>query len=842
MVILLGKIKKLKNGNEYVFPITISDAVFVDEVTSLKEYMKKQGGIGSYVLELKRWGVVNDSTDYTDKAIATNNSMGLNNALIWADAQGYKEFILPEGVYLIDETMPIEPKSFMTLNLGGSILRIRDNGLQGYHIIEFSKDQNFSRITNGKIQGDRYNHDYTSIGTHEHGIGVHVAGGSKFISIDNLEILDTTGDACTTGSSYGQIPGFYITNSTFEHGGINPSTGALEVNSTRIRFKDPISLDFELIKDNNYLGLYGDGYGGLGSDIISPAYDIAFYRSDNTLIRYYSSVEFYDDVNIPKNASYARISLYQSTLPNSVSITLRSPKYPYQTFIEKCNIHHCRRQGLSLQGKFIYVRDNQIHHIDGTPPQGGIDIEDGYAGNQYIFIDNNFFYENNSYDIVIKAARNVRISRNKLSGALYGPTLSISTGSEQIIVSHNTISGDANFYGETIVSNNIFYQSRINAVSEDGIRDKEVIIDSCIFKNCQLNIRKIKKYIVMVSNCTFINNIGKSKYTAATVNFNSEPQTITNCTFKGDSNDNGIFQVFSGAKNGWLLDSLVFSELTKAVTLPPGHISNCIFSNSPQIIIGTNETHEYFINFCKFNLAPYAWIHMALCKSVMFMNCSIVGEDGYVFRLYDIKELIIRDNVISYPISSNIFEFFRIEAAFKGNKILLDRNDFLSNSNKRLVEPLSTNLPSTQVIIKNNIFTNVNLGYKEFNPTVSMINNTIDGVIDPYFKLVAAPTNGFFKLAQEFKHSNPTPGGFIGWICTTAGYASNRPWSPSTNYTKGTIIYYNDHVYQAQNNGTTSSTSPTFPQTPGEAVIDNNITWKELGFRAVFKQYGSIQS
>ncbi|MGX2961367.1 right-handed parallel beta-helix repeat-containing protein [Peribacillus sp. JNUCC 23] len=834
-----GKIKKVKYDNEYVYPITVGKAVYVNSTKSLSDIMRERGsGFASYVLDLDRWGVRNDVSDFTDKVTSQKTSQGINNAIEWASQNGYVEVILPKGIYLVDENVPIEPLSFMTLNLGGSILRVRDNELPSYVILGFTKEQKYSRITNGKIEGDRYTHNYVSgVGNHEFGVGVSVGGGSHFISIDNVEILNTTGDAINTASSYGQIPGFYITSASFEKGSINPNTGALEESTSKIRFKDTISMDLEYIRNNKYFGLYGDGYGGFGTDITVSNFDVAFYKKDNSLVYYYKGIEFYDDVPVPEDSSYARLVFNQSGIPANVTMTLRSPKFPYQTFIEKCNLHHCRRQGLSIQGKFVYIRDNQIHHIEGTPPQGGIDIEDGYAGNQYIFIDSNYFYGNRSYDIVMKSARNVRITNNRLSGALSGPTLSISTGCERITVANNTIErGDVNFYGEVYSANNTFYQCRINAVSEDG-RDKENLIDNCIFKNSKLSISKVKKYLVKVNNCTFIDNNSNN---SSTITFNGEPQSLSNCTFKGDIG----FIVYNGNKNGWVLDGLIFADVTKELVLPSGNISNCIFDNCITINLGVNggTNHEYYIDNCKFNLTSTLF-NINFCKSVSITDSKIIGLDGYGFRLNGATDLTIKRSIINYPSSTSVFEIFRLEPSYNGNEFLLDGNELSSNSNKRLVDMyFPENIRSTRVTIKNNIFTNINTLYKEFNPTTIKHNNIINGVADPYYKSSTAPVSGLYKLGQVIKNSNPVPGGFIGWICTTAGYVSNKTWTPSTNYTKDTLVYYGDHVYQAQNNGTSGSNSPTFPNTSGGTVIDNNITWIEVSNLAVFKQFGPIQT
>ena len=62
----------------------------------------------------------------------------------------------------------------MTLNLGGSTLKI-SNGLVKYAIVRYQRNQKFSRVTNGRVEGDKDTHDYTTIPhTHEWGYGIEV--------------------------------------------------------------------------------------------------------------------------------------------------------------------------------------------------------------------------------------------------------------------------------------------------------------------------------------------------------------------------------------------------------------------------------------------------------------------------------------------------------------------------------------------------------------------------------------------------------------------------------------------------------------------------------------------
>ena len=72
-------------------------------------------------------------------------------------------------------------------------------------------------------------------------------------------------------------------------------------------------------------------------------------------------------------------------LPMGQLYLLEFLKFPINISIEKCNLHHCRRLGVSLTGgKHIIIKECNIHHIKGTNPQSGIDIEDARDLNQYI--------------------------------------------------------------------------------------------------------------------------------------------------------------------------------------------------------------------------------------------------------------------------------------------------------------------------------------------------------------------------------------------------------------------------------------------------------------------------
>ena len=69
---------------------------------------------------------------------------------------------------------------------------MQENGETGYEILEINNSENIN-ISNGKIVGDKNNHDYSIDSTHEWGMGIKILGSTN-INIENLEILEMTGD------------------------------------------------------------------------------------------------------------------------------------------------------------------------------------------------------------------------------------------------------------------------------------------------------------------------------------------------------------------------------------------------------------------------------------------------------------------------------------------------------------------------------------------------------------------------------------------------------------------------------------------------------------------------
>ncbi|WP_369900595.1 right-handed parallel beta-helix repeat-containing protein [Bacillus manliponensis] len=805
----------------------------------------------SYVLELERWNIKNDET------AASDTSSGINNALAWAAQQGYTEVVLPRGTYLIDKNIPIEPQSYLTLNLNGSTLKIETNDLASYSIISFHKNQVYARITNGIIQGDKDTHDYSGGGTHEWGYGIAVGsflalneGGSntRFISLDNLDIFNCTGDAITLNSAFGQIKPFPVeVANSFEQGSINTSDGTLTSNNEKIRSKSKIDMKQKEIVKYGYFGFYGNGYGALGADIVCDYYDVFFYDISNNFIVAKVNVQFFDEVGVPKEADYARVVLHQSKIPSPENclINVRVPSFPQYTYIEKCNLHHCRRQGISIGGaKHVYICGNDIHHIDGTDPQSGIDIEDGYDLNQYIFIDKNNFYDNKKYNIIVVNGKFIYIVNNSILNTVSTNYvgLSINGGADKVIVTGNSIRlTKVSLSGDTIFSHNNVYGSQINVRAEYENRPLHIVNNA--FLNCKMVIDTPFPYVVKVDSCHFFNDINKlnalSKLYQWTLELKNEPQTISNCVFEGQDVFYLNYATAATFKGGWVFESTVFKNV-KDPTLFAGTYSECFFTDVGFLRIQSSATQSLELRGCKFISKDINNILFSVdnLSNFKMIDCDIEKPNGTILSIKNVfGEVWISNNVFKITNDTLKRSIIVLNEGFLGKQVVIQNNNIFAKNLKQIGIENQINSNQLQIVMKNNICSNatIDITGKEF-----LHENIINGTVDPYYNASSAPTSGYYKLGQEVKNSNPIPGGYIGWVCVKEGFANNELWIQSKSYEKGSKINVEGHVYEALNRGVSNSITPLFQGVSGGLIYDNTITWREVGLLAEFKTFGSI--
>lgn len=795
---------------------------------------------GSYVLDLTQWGVSNTVSDYGDKTLATNNSNGINNAIVWAAQQGYTEFVFQKGTYLIDETIPIQPQSFMTLNLNGATLRIRNNGLANYSVISYKQNQMFSRVTNGIIQGDRYNHNYTTPGqpsTHEGGMGVLFplivdttkgeGTNTRFITIDNIEFLDLTGDGVSLFATGGAI---YTTTTptktysiTFESGSISTNDGTLKADSTKIRSNIFIDLTNPQIVKWKTFGIYGDiSYQTVGSEIDGTLpFDIIFYNANGTFNSSLTNIDFFDEIPLPDGATSAKIVLHQSNIPSSSGngLTLRSMTIPKFIFIEKCHIHHTRRLGVTLQGaKFVWVRNNEIHHISGTAPSAALDVEDNYSLNQNLWIEDNFLHDSKLQLIFVKG-KNFQVRNNKIER---GIGITGYPGVKKLFIEGNYFKdSSANIDGECILSNNHLHRSSVTIGK--GTTDP-ALVDNNTFWNSSLTVNRLKAYCVSVSNCKFSVDTDYN-YSISGAGFfaGTYPQSMIGCMFEGClASSSLIFDGDENASEGWSYSNVLFLNTKKitnnngGIKIPRGSYTNCKFSNTG--ILFSYKRIEFY--GCTFTWDGYNLFSFSNNELARFVNCIFSGgsSSAFYFSAQTQGKVELLNNLFEYPnstsISSGIIDGYWGNVT--GGVLIVDGNRFKSN-----LAMLAINCPSSTpdqfliTFINNTLEGNVTFSVDN-TQMPSFRNNNINGVIDPYNWSASVPTTGYFKVGKQILNSNMVADGFMGWVCTVEGFAGTYPaWQASKVYNVADKIAVNGFVYYSTVwNAKTSITIPVFPTSP----------------------------
>lgn len=781
-----------------------------------------------YMLELSRWGVKNNGTD------AINTSKGINEALLWAFGQNFSEVVLPKGTYLISKDEAVRPQSFMTLNLNGSTLEMETNGSTGYMLIAIERGKKQIRITNGILKGDRDTHDYlTKPHTHEHGFGILIRFSATNITIDNLDIHSMTGDAISVQSGTGYVgdPGSghwsFLDNGVYVQGGIN-NDGTFNVDTNRVRSTTKIDVTVPNMINNGRAFVFGgNDFGVIGDPVTASIIDVAFYASDNTFIQM-KSTTFFEGIPIPENANHAYMSLRQSVVPPYTLLTIRWQDFPRNIHIDRCALHHNRRLGVMLSGQDVYLKNCKIHDngtivngVAGTGPNSGLDIEDGGGLNQQIFIENNNFYNNRNWSLILVYGKHIRIKNNTFRDR---PIVIMVGTSKNEIAGNTFINSGAYLYAETLFTNNILFNSELN-IGEPEWEDKtprRVEVSGGYFHNSNLNFQNKQDYSSLVTTCAFF---ADESFVGSLVGIGEHPQTIRDCTIYG-----GDLGAYTNVRSGWVIEGITITN-GRALKLGNAIYKRCTFINPGKIGFVTNPNAVVELDECHFEWSTTNLFESDVnIKLLRVKNSTFKGKDKPAFFIWQATRIEAINNIFEFANTktNSVIELFYSDT----QNVVMTGNQFKSNLPMDIIKQSNS---ASHIDLTNNIIDNMNVSN---NALTYFDRNKINGVVGQ----ATVPTFGYYKRGQLIPNSNPISGGFIGWITTTEGIANTHSsWTANTYLFKGTTIFINGHFYVSlTNEGTTGATAPTWPTVLGATVIDKQVTWKNIGVKAVFKTYGSI--
>ncbi|WLR42799.1 chitobiase/beta-hexosaminidase C-terminal domain-containing protein [Bacillus carboniphilus] len=427
--------------------------------------LTRRNYINSYTIELDRWNIKNDKT------MPNETGKGLNDAVQWASLNGFNHALLPEGYYLASHNVvPYNRKDYsdnhalcvidmpndFTLELHpNAVIELQGNTSPSYDIIRFFRVTR-SRITGGKLIGDRKTHMRTMLLTFERG-GVNQDGSlnsnPNYIRTPIIDRYDHPGlltnfrldnpnrqgidyynffqynDLISTETLIGFRENVQFSpanpNGRGWFGKINECNKmiiTIDIHNTPMTdeeletFKIEVSNSYYTHESGHCIGIYGGHY--LEVDHIELCNAMGDGVLNGTSYDYKVDPEDYD------------LQEVQDHIGSHV-------------LIHDNDIHRNRRQGLSITGhNDVYVWENKIHHIgkdddgvtpDFIPPAFGIDIEsligesnlpiksiyyntEGVEANFRIHIWNNYIHHNERGHFVNVDGTFVTIENNLFKG------------------------------------------------------------------------------------------------------------------------------------------------------------------------------------------------------------------------------------------------------------------------------------------------------------------------------------------------------------------------------------------------------------------------------------------
>ncbi|WP_051620841.1 right-handed parallel beta-helix repeat-containing protein [Paenibacillus sp. UNC451MF] len=914
-----GKLKKIKNAqNEYMYPITVSDAVYVDPETSLKtklaELDANLGNPNSYVIELDKWGIHSDGSE------SAATTKGINDALSWAKSSGYNHVLLPSGTY----SLKIDPNGIAIYMLSGihfemkddCVLQLEGNSSPSYRIIHFDQIDH-AKVSGGTIIGDKASHQYEMYVKFVRG-GVNADGSlndnPNFI---RSEVIDRY-----------QNPGLLSTFRLWSINGITTTTYSF------YQYKDSVSKDtlvnfrtngefapaaptgrgwFDTIdQDNKMVFVIDITSSPLTNEQISQisakvdnsyythegGYGVAVFSSN------YIEVQGIEISNCTGDGIFVGISVRYED-PSQYT----QEEMGQHIYIHGCDIHHCRRQGMSLCGSNdVFVANNTIHHIgyaddgvttdfrNGTAPMFGIDVEsmvgesnipyksiylnqDGLETNYRIYIYNNYIHHNAKGHFVNADGTQITLQNNTFEAYNVGAISSYPNQWYIKYLNNTFIQCTLVVKGNNVVNGGVFNKANLNLMDVQG-----ALIDNCQIKDGLFYGSSIYGYFGMpsavnIATGTFAytapHGMGNGAQICFEQWFGKVPTGISvDKVYYTVNITSTSFQV-SETKGGSPV--MITDAGVTGFNISRYNYGRCYISNITVETDWNDTTGSKGFN----TLVAGAVIHNVTVK-----NCpvSIKAPDNYVGRpnvivgltllesggnlqasdLSNLKVMKVRTKALGgdltlgsttaysrVNIDSGLFQGIQVnfEEAYLNNGTFINaivykqdhsNRSILSNS---YLENTSLSLHwltmDKSMIITKCLFNNVTV---DASSSVKMIDNVDvnSGLSDN--RMNALPVSGKYTLGQIIYNSTPKPGGYVGWICTTGGYATNQAWAASKAFSLGYRIQSGGHVYEVTTAGTSGSVPPVFPTSSGSTITDNTIVWKEIGLLAVFNNFGPIST
>ncbi|WP_138752266.1 right-handed parallel beta-helix repeat-containing protein [Paenibacillus sinopodophylli] len=613
-----------------------------------------------YVIELVKFGIHNDGTHPVE------TTKGINKALQWAAQNGKTTTTLPTGIYLIDKESQINMVSNMVFELPmDAVLKKETNAKENYTLMYVGYGIHNVTLKGGTYIGDKETHDYSkkehsyTPGTHEGGYGIFTQGANK-VMIDGVKAINFTGDGLILGGKDTLIQDLY--EGHFIFGDIDDK-GKNISNAKKVRTRKPLALTHAIFKAEREFELSN-------AVKLPNTFDLIFYKANGTFLKKLKKVKVRDLIQIPEGATQFHL-VFEQANKKGAYLEFWNRVVSKDVVVKNSEFAYNRRQGITVGGADrVLIENNKLHHMKGTLPQSGIDLEGGFGENgnrnSDITIRNNEFYDNASYDLILYDGRNAIVEGNHFAskGAI---GLAISDPFTGATIRNN------HFDGTRIVAAHdaTFINNKMND-SYTTINGPNIKIDGMEFTDSMFAISSNKAFGVSVSNVT-INNNDKND---SGLSLWGKPIRLKNVTINGK----GKLRVVSGgAAEGSVFDNLkvIGYNTDYGLALPPATYNNCVFEGAPSDgkygSINLTQAGKYVFDGCSFQSPETLHIlllgeHPKLDVTIKNSSFELLGN-AQAISIQAARNVLLENNdITAQQLTSNKTEVIRINDIWKRNE------------------------------------------------------------------------------------------------------------------------------------------------------------------------------
>lgn len=613
-----------------------------------------------YLIELSRFGIHNDGTHPVE------TTKGINNALRWAAQKGKAITSLPSGKYLIDKNSRINMVSNMVFDLPmDAVLQKETNGKESYQLMYLGYGVRNVTLKGGTYAGDKETHNYSkkdhkhSPGTHEGGYGIITQGASN-VTIDGVKAINFTGDGLMLGAHGTLAMDLY--EGHFISGAIDDK-GKNISNAKKIRTKRPQNFSNAIFKTEHEFELSN-------AVKLPNSFDIFFYKANGSFIKKLANVKVRDIIQIPKGASQFHL-VFDQAAKKGAYVEFWNRAVTKNAVVQNSEFAYNRRQGITVGGaEHVLITNNSLHHMKGTMPQSGIDLEGGFGENgnrnSNITIKSNKFYNNASYDVILYDGRDAIVEDNHLAskGAI---GLAVSDPFKGALIKNN------HFDGTRIIAAHdaTFIGNKMND-SYTTLDGPNIKIDGMTFTDSMFMISAKVAFGVSVSNVTMYNSYKSDSGLAIW----GKPIHLKDITINGEPK---LRAVSGGVAEGSIFDNLkvIGYNTTYGLSLPPGTYNNCVFKGAEGTgkfgPIGLSLAGKYVFDSCSFQspstLSTYMiGDHPKLDLTIKNSDFELLGNTQAI-SIQSAKSVLLENNTITANnLTSDKTELIRINDIWKRNE------------------------------------------------------------------------------------------------------------------------------------------------------------------------------